>query len=98
MTNANAAYRAFARDHGIAHQSVNLQAGERVRSGANGAIHVQNVNAYHRRLKAWLTRFHGVASRRLPNFLGCCWALDGGRVTSIEHLLRIAIGVIYSLR
>lgn len=98
VTNANAAYRAFARDHGIAHQSVNLQAGERVRSSANGAIHVQNVNAYHRRFKEWLARFHGVASRRLPNYLGWCWALDGGRVTFTRHLLRIAIGVIHSLR
>ena len=98
VTDANTTYRAFARDHGIAHQAVNLQAGERVRSGVAGAIHVQNVNAYHRRFKEWLVRFHGVASRRLPNYLGWFWALDGGRVTSIEQLLRIAIGVIHSLR
>lgn len=98
VTDGNAAYRAFARDHGIAHQAINLQAGRRVRSSVEGAIHVQNVNAYHRRFKEWLARFHGVASRRLPNYLGWFWALDGGRVTSIEHLLRIATGVIHSLR
>nr|WP_312518784.1 IS1595 family transposase [Massilia sp.] len=90
VTDANAAYRRFAREHGIAHQAVNLQAGARVRASTQGAIHVQNVNAYHRRFKEWLARFHGVASRRLPNYLGWHWALDGGRIDSIEQLLRIA--------
>ena len=95
VSDANAAYRAFARDHGIAHQAVNLQAGQRVRASSQRAIHVQNVNAYHRRFKEWLARFHGVASWRLPNYLGWLWALDGGRVTSVEQLLRIAIGFIH---
>ncbi|AWL07085.1 IS1595 family transposase [Massilia oculi] len=94
VTDANAAYRAFAQAHGIAHQAVNLGAGKRVRSGAEGAIHVQNVNAYHRRFKEWLLRFHGVASRWLSNYLGWQWALDGGRVSSVEQLLRIVFGVI----
>jgi len=73
-----------------------ISAGERVRNGAEGAIHVQNVYAYHRRFKEWLARFHGVASRWLPNCLGRRWALDGGRVTSVEQLLRSAFGVINS--
>ena len=74
--------------------AVNLSVGERVRNGAEGTIHVQNVNAYHRRFKEWLMRFHGVASRWLPNYLGWCWAVDGGRVTSVEQLLGSAFGVI----
>jgi len=94
VTDANAAYPAFARAHGIAHQAVNLSVGELVRHGVEGAIHVQNVNAYHRRCKEWLALFHGVASRWLPNYLGWHWALDGGRVTSVEQLLRISFGVI----
>ena len=96
VSDANAAYPAFARVHGIAHEAVNLSSGERVRTSVAGAIHVQNVNAYHRRFKQWLARFHGVASRYLPNYLGWQWALDGGRVTSVEQLLRIAFGVINS--
>jgi transposase-like protein len=96
VTDANAAYRAFARRNGVAHQAVNLRAGERVRASAHGAIHVQNVNAYHSRFRQWLSRFHGVASRYLPNYLGWHWALDGGRVTSVEQLLRIAFGAINS--
>ena len=95
VTDANGAYRAFSHRHGIAHQSVNLSAGVRVRPGIEGAIHVQNVNAYHSRFRAWLARFHGVASRYLPNYLGWNRALDDGRVTSPEQLLRIAISVIH---
>ena len=65
-------------------------------SGALGshAIHVQNVNAYHQRFKAWLMGFRGVASRHLPNYLGWRWALDGERVSSAAQLFCLAIGVI----
>ena len=39
---------------------------------------------------------HGVAARRLPDYLGWHWARDGGRVNSVEQLLRIGLGVINS--
>ena len=94
VSDSHAAYRAFARKHRIAHEVVNLRAGVRVRRLGNLAIHVQNVNGYHQRFKAWLMCFRGVASRYLPNYLGWRWALDGGRVSSPEQLLRIAVGVI----
>jgi hypothetical protein len=96
VTDANAAYRAFSRCHGIAHQYVKLRAGERVRRSSEGAIHVQNVNSYHRRLRDWLMRFHGVASRYLPNYLGWRRVLDGGRIRSADGLLRLAIKPIHS--
>ena len=89
MSDSNAAYRYFARETGISHQAVKLRAGERVR----GAVHVQNVNAYHRLLRDWLARFHGVATRYLPHYLGWRWALDGNRLDSPDDLLRPAIGV-----
>ena len=98
VTDANAAYRAFARAHGIAHEAVNISAGERRRLGPHGAIHVQNVNAYHGRLREWLAPFHGVASRYLPNYLGWRRMLDGGHITSAEQLFRLAIGPIHSKR
>jgi len=98
VTDANAAYRAFARAHGIAHQAVNVSAGERHRPGPYGAIHVQNVNAYHARLREWLLSFHGVASRYLPNYLGWRRMLDGGKTTSADQLFRLAIGPIHSER
>jgi transposase-like protein len=92
VTDGHRAYRIFARKAGIAHAFVNLRQGERVR----GAIHVQNVNAYHRRFRSWLARFHGVASRYLPHYLGWRWALDGERIASPERLLRAAVGVFHA--
>src|ERR671929_546232 len=67
------AYAAFAAERGLHHEPVNLAAGVRVR---DGAFHVQNVNAYHGRLKGWMGRFNGVATRYLPNYLGRRRALE----------------------
>jgi hypothetical protein len=92
VTDANATYRYFAKEAGISHQSINLQKGERVR----GAVHVQNVNAYHSRFREWLSRFHGVATRYLPNYLGWRWAVDCQRINSADVLLRAAIGVFHT--
>jgi uncharacterized membrane protein (DUF2068 family) len=89
VTDSHPAYKAFARAAAISHEAVNLRAGERVR----GAVHVQNVNAYHRRFRQWLARFNGVASRYLPNYLGWQWAVDGRRIGSANEMLRIALGV-----
>jgi len=61
------AYATFAAERGIRHEPINVAAGVRVR---DGAFHVQNVNAYHGRLKGWMGRFNGVATRYLPNYLG----------------------------
>ncbi|MDB5932929.1 MAG: transposase, partial [Massilia sp.] len=94
VTDGHPAYPAFARKAGIAHRAVNLSAGVRVA----GALHVQNVNAYHSRFKQWLRRFNGVASRYLANYLGWRWALDGGRISSPEMLLRSALGASPTLR
>jgi hypothetical protein len=37
---------------------------------------INNVNAYHGRLKQWLNRFNGVATKNLPNYLGWRRALE----------------------
>ncbi len=58
------------------HRAVNLSAAVRVA----GALHVQNVNAYHSRFKQWPRRFNGVASRYLPNHLGWRWGRDDNRI------------------
>ena len=39
-------------------------------------LHINNVNAYHSRLKQWLARFNGVATKNLPNYLGWRRALE----------------------
>jgi transposase-like protein len=61
------AYATFAARHGLHHEPINVAGGLRVR---DGAFHVQNVNAYHGRLKGWMGRFNGVATRYLPHYLG----------------------------
>ncbi len=66
-SDGSAIYRAFAEQTHIAHKPVNLSAGIRV---VETAFHIQNVNAYDSRLKVWMLRFHGVATKYLPNYLG----------------------------
>lgn len=60
-------YQKVARDLGLTHRAINIQQGIRV---IDGAFHIQNVNAYDSRLKQWMRRFHGVASKYLENYLG----------------------------
>jgi transposase-like protein len=96
VTDANGTYRAFAREAGIEHACVNVSIGVRVAAHPRGAIHVQNVNAYHSRFHAWLRPFHGVATRYLANYLGWRWAIDQQRIDSAETLLKAAIGVFNS--
>lgn len=62
-TDDSKALAGAARDLGVEHHAVNLSAGIRV----DGAWHVQNVNAFHSRLKAWVRKFRGVATRYLAS-------------------------------
>ncbi len=81
----------FARKAGIPHHILpapgkpNPQAPE---------FHINNVNAYHGRLKEWMRRFHGVATKNLPNYLGWRRALEamGNRVNPDDWILG-AIGM-----
>lgn len=60
-------YKTFARAAGIAHRPINVQQGVRV---IDGVFHIQNVNAYDSRLKTWMRRFNGVATKYLEHYLG----------------------------
>jgi transposase-like protein len=60
-------YKKVARTMGLTHRAINVQKGIRV---VEGAFHIQNVNAYDSRLKQWMARFHGVATKYLENYLG----------------------------
>jgi transposase-like protein len=71
-TDGSAALAGAARQLGVEHHAVNLSTGVRV----DGAWHVQNVNAYHSRLKGWVYKFRGVATRYLANYLGWFRALE----------------------
>ncbi|QSX28646.1 IS1595 family transposase [Shewanella cyperi] len=82
-------YASFSRSQGITHQVVHHRHGERV----IGAYHIQHVNGYHHRLKAWMARFHGVATRYLVNYLGWRRMLERyGKGVDIRHCLHEALG------
>ncbi|NIA52673.1 IS1595 family transposase [Massilia sp. TW-1] len=80
-------YHHFAEQAGIMHEAVNTKPGGRSR----GAIHLQNVDAWHSRFKSWLVRFRGVASRYLINYSGWQRVLDARRLATPAHLLRVAV-------
>ena len=85
-------YKQITKQAGFVHRPVNIAAGQRVLSGV---YHIQNVNAYDSRLKQWMTRFHGVATRYLGSYLGWYRMIDrlGQRITPTVCLLS-AIGKI----
>ena len=83
-----AVYSAFAKKTGIAHEVIHTK-GPRAR----GVFHVQNVNAYGSRLKTWMRRFNGVATKYLGHYLG--WRLLLERYQSVitpELCLLEAVG------
>ncbi|MCF1439600.1 MAG: IS1595 family transposase, partial [Shewanella sp.] len=51
----------------IKHVELNASANERVK---DKVFHIQNVNNYHGKLKAWVARFRGVASKDLHKYVG----------------------------
>ncbi len=57
-------------------------------------LHINNVNAYHGRLKEWMRRFHGVATKNLPNYLGWRRALEAwGDQATPQNWILGAIGM-----
>ena len=91
-TDGSGMLAAAAKEMGITHRPVNLAAGRRV---VAGVYHVQNVNAFDARLKGWMQRFHGVATRYLSNYLGWFRALDRSPGSKPEpaSLLALAAGM-----
>ena len=66
-------------------------AGQRVIAGV---YHIQNVNAFDSRLKNWMRRFHGVATKYLDSYLGWFRTLDRSAATGLipASLLVLACG------
>jgi len=89
-TDGSASLKSAARQAGIAHRALNLSSGIRVLAGV---YHLQNVNAYDSRLKMWMERFHGVATKYLENYLGWRRGLErwGEQITP-SVILQAAVG------
>lgn len=72
-TDGSSMLAAAAKAIGVTHRPVNVSAGQRVIAGV---YHIQNVNAYDSRLKNWIRRFHGVATKYLDSYLGWFRTID----------------------
>ena len=82
-------YRAFANAANLVHVQLNLSEGERTW----GIYHLQNVNNYDSRLKTWMRRFNGVATKYLDSYLGWHRANDrDGHTQSASRVLAAAWG------
>ena len=55
-------YKKFAKIKGLLHETVNERQKQRVKKGY---YHIQHVNNSHNRLKGWMERFQGVATKYL---------------------------------
>lgn len=89
-TDGSRTLAAAAREMGVTHRPVNLSAGIRVIAGV---YHVQNVNAYDSRLKDWMRRFKGVATRYLDSYLGWFRTVDRERCGSMKPAVLLASAV-----
>jgi transposase-like protein len=57
-------------------------------------LHINNVNAYHGRLKEWVRRFHGVATANLPSYLSWRRTIEAfGTTSNPEAWIRGAAGL-----
>ena len=61
---------------GSRHISLNTSRGRRI---VHGIYHIKSINSYHDRLKSWIRRFNGVATKYLPNYLAWQEHLDEAR-------------------
>ncbi len=59
-------YKKLAQIKALKHEPINLSKEGYVKKGC---YHLQNVNNYHKRLKGWMDRFQGVATKYLDNYL-----------------------------
>lgn len=59
-------YKKFAQMKKIQHEAINVS---KKQYKNKGIYHIQHVNGYHKRLKKWMDRFQGVATKYLDNYL-----------------------------
>jgi hypothetical protein len=65
VTDGASFYPACAAKLDVTHETLNQSAGERIR----GELHIQTVNSRHERLKTFLRRYRGIASKYLGSYL-----------------------------
>jgi transposase-like protein len=89
-TDGSSVLAAAAKEIGVTHRPVNVSAGRRVIAGV---YHIQNVNAFDSRLKNWIRRFHGVATKYLDSYLGWFRTLDRSTSTGLQPASLLALAI-----
>jgi transposase-like protein/IS1 family transposase len=79
-------YIKFSKDNDLIHKRLNVAGGIRT---IDTVFHIQNVNAYHSRLKNWIARFHGVATKYLENYLGWHRFMDNPNNCNENNMFKI---------
>lgn len=65
-TDSHSSFRAFAKASQIKYRPVNISKGRRV---IRKIYHIQHANSAHTRLKGWISRFNGVSTKHLDNYM-----------------------------
>ncbi len=88
MTDGGTSYPPCAAALGVSHKALNQSAGERV----DGELHIQNVNNRHSRLKEFIARRHGIATKNLASYLNWFHLIVLQREPTPRHCLASALG------
>ncbi|MGG3736811.1 IS1595 family transposase [Aeribacillus pallidus] len=85
VTDAWRAYKTYAKEKGLEHYRLKSDGGTHV---IKGIYHIQNVNGLHSRLKQWIDRFKGVATKYLDNYLTWFLFIDSRSNESTKHNIK----------
>lgn len=92
-TDEEPTFRKYCRINKIQHEKVNPG---KKRYVVKEIYHIQNVNAYHERLKRFLSPFHGVATKYLNHYLAWHQFLD--QTKTLQPTSRVQEMFLYSLQ
>lgn len=85
VTDAWRAYKTYAIEKGIEHYRIKSNGGKHV---IKGLYHIQNVNGLHSRLKQFINRFKGVATKYLDNYLAWFLFVDSRSNENTKHNIK----------
>ncbi|AZV42891.1 transposase [Peribacillus asahii] len=85
VTDAWRAYKTYAKEKGLEHYRIKSNDGKYV---IKGLYHIQNVNGLHSRMKYWINRFKGIATKYLDNYLAWFLFIDSHSNESTRHNIK----------
>ena len=92
-TDEDASYRRFSKENG--NELVQIKGGK---DSVKGIYHIQHLNAYHSKLKLFLSGFKGVSSKYLNNYLIWNNVLEhrtGTLREKVANLMRLVVSVLF---